>query len=104
MKEFNKYKGRNAEATPLKEALEKMFESYRISGKFNEMKLISSWENLMGKSIASRTKQIYISKKILYIKISSAPLKNELSMSKNKILKLLEAEGSKGVIEDIRFL
>ena len=104
MKEFNKFKGRNAEATPLREALDQMYKSYRISGKFNEMKLISSWEQIMGKSIASRTKQIYVSNKILYVKISSAPLKNELAMSKNKILKILEGEGNKGVIDDIRFL
>lgn len=80
-----------------------MYKSYHLSGKFNEMKLLGSWERIMGKSIASRTSQIYINKKTLFVKLTSAPLKNELAMSKNKILKLLEGEGAKGVIEDIRF-
>ena len=96
--------GRNSEATPLKEALDQMYESFHISGKFNEMKLDGSWEHIMGKSISSRTKQIYISNRILFVKISSAPLKNELIMSKTKILKLLEEAGSKSEIDDIRFL
>ena len=108
---MNKYKkgyrdhsGRTKDAAPLKDALNRMFQEYRLSRKFNETKVVSSWESIMGKPIASRTDKIYIKDKILFVKLSSAPLKNELLMSKNKIMELLEKEGAKGIIEDIRFL
>jgi predicted nucleic acid-binding Zn ribbon protein len=101
---YRDFSTRSSQATPLKEALNDMFQKYRLSNKFNEMKLIGSWESIMGKPIASRTSKIYIKDKTLFVKLSSAPLKNELLISKNKILELLEKEGAKGVIEDIRFL
>lgn len=97
------FSNRNSKATPLKEAMGEMFEKFRLSSKFNEMKLISSWESIMGKSIASRTSKIYIKDKILFVKLTSAPLKNELLISKIKILELLEKEGAKGIVEDIKF-
>jgi predicted nucleic acid-binding Zn ribbon protein len=68
------------------------------------MRLISSWEVLMGKPIAARTSKIYINNKTLFVQITSAPLKKELSMSKRRILELLEREGGKGIVEDIHFL
>lgn len=104
MKRTRDQSGRNAGATPLKDAMDQMFNEYRITKKFNEMKLIGSWENIMGKSIAKRTTKIYIKDKVLFIKLSSSPLRNELAMSKKKIFTLLEKEGAKGIINDIRFL
>ena len=101
---FGKFPERNSRATPLREALNQMFSEYRLSGRFNEMKLIGSWEKLMGKPIAARTSQIYIKNKTLFVKLSSAPLKKELSMSKTKILEILEKEAGKGIIKDIYFL
>ena len=41
--------------------------------------------------------------KKLKVKIDSAPLKNELNLSKSKVLEILEKELGKGVIEDIVF-
>ena len=101
---YRDFSTRNSKATPLKEAMNEMFQKFHLSKKFDEMKLISSWESIMGKSIASRTSTIYIKDKVLFVKLSSAPLKNELLISKIKILELLEKEGAKGVVEDIRFL
>jgi len=80
-----------------------MFKKYGLSGKFSEMRLVGSWERLMGKPIASRTKKIYIKDKILFVQLSSAPLRNELTNSKAKILELLERQAGKGVVSDIRF-
>ena len=101
---YRDFSKRSSKATPLKEAMNEMFQKYRLSKKFNEMKLIGSWESIMGKPIASRTSKIYIKDKTLFVKLSSAPLKNELLISKNKILELLEKEGAKGIIEDIRII
>ena len=101
---YRDFSGRRSEATPLKDAMKEMFQKYRLSNKFNEMKLIGSWESIMGKPIASRTTKIFIKDKILFVKLSSAPLKNELLIAKKQILELLSKEGAKGVIEDIRFI
>ncbi|MCH7514283.1 MAG: DUF721 domain-containing protein [Bacteroidetes bacterium] len=101
---YKNWAGRKSEATPIRQALNNMFKQYRLAGKFREKRLVHSWERLMGKPIATRTSNIYIKGKILFVHLTSAPLKNELSLSKNKILDIFEKEFGAGIVEDIRFL
>jgi len=101
---YKNWTGRKSEATPLKQALNNLFKQYRLAGKFREKRLVHSWERLMGKPIAARTSNIYIKDKILFVHLTSAPLKNELTLSKIKILDILEKEFGAGIVDDIRFL
>ena len=96
-------KKRKKETSSLKDAIEAHMESYRLKGKFKQIQLINNWEKLMGKPISSRTTNIYVHKNILFVTLSSAPLKNELTLSKQKIIELFEREMGEGVIEDIIF-
>ncbi len=81
----------------------KLLETYRIDQKYSETELISSWERLMGKPIASRTSQLFVHKKILYVKLSSAPLKHELNLSKSKVIEIIRREFNDQIIDDIVF-
>ncbi|MEP1096802.1 MAG: DUF721 domain-containing protein [Cyclobacteriaceae bacterium] len=71
---------------------------------FKQKQLITNWEKVMGKTIASRTTQIFFKKKTLFVKLSSAPLKQEMQNSKDKFLDLVSDEIGKGEVEDVRFL
>lgn len=95
---------RKSDASPLKEAIEEMLNTFDLKRKYTETQIVHSWDKLMGPTIANRTEKIFISKKKLYIKLTSAPLKQELSMSKNKIIEIFEKEFGKGVIEEIILL
>ncbi len=87
----------------IKSAFGNLLHDYHLEAKYNATIIKSSWEKLMGKPIASRTSSITLYKKKLKVKLTSAPLKNELNMSKSRILLLLEKEFGEGVIEDIVF-
>ena len=88
----------------LREAIGKYLKEERLDGKLNEHKLIGIWQELMGPTIASRTDRMFIKKKTLYVNINSAPLKQELNMSKAKVLKLIIEKMGIDVIEDAKFL
>ena len=75
-----------------------------LETKFNEKKLIASWNEVMGKPIASRTSKIFIRKRVIYVKLTSAPLKQELTISKEKVLEMLEKNLGSKVVDDVRFL
>ncbi|WP_462253959.1 DciA family protein [Ekhidna sp.] len=75
-----------------------------LENTYKQKQVIADWERIMGKTISSRTTQVYFSKKILFVKLSSAPLKNEMQNSKSQIIDLIEKEIGKGEIEDVRFL
>ena len=86
---------------PLKEVIDEFLSSYRLEGKLNEVKLIASWETIMGKMIAKHTKEIYVRNKTLYISIDSASLRQELSYAKDKIILLLNTEAKQLLIENV---
>lgn len=71
---------------------------------FKQKELIANWERVMGKTIASRTTKLFFSQKILFVKLSSAPLKNEMQNSKAQILEIIEKEIGRGEVEDVKFL
>lgn len=94
-------KGRKGEPESIGDAINSMLEAFRISDKFNETDLVSSWAKVMGEPIAKRTSKIYIRDKKLYVHLTSAPLKHELSMSRDKILVLLTKEMGKPVVNEV---
>lgn len=86
----------------IKEVIEQMLKAYRLDDRMAEKRLISAWDNVMGAMIAKHTKEIYISNKQLFVSLDSSALRNELSMAKSKIIKMLnEAVGSEVINEII---
>lgn len=102
--ERKKYNPRKSDISTVGEAINDLLKDYHLKGRFDEARLISSWERLMGKTIANRTGKIYIKKQVLFVEINSAPLKHELNLSKNKIIDIFVREIGPGIIEEIIFL
>ena len=95
---------RKAEPTALKEAIDQMYETYHLKRKVDEGTVIALWPKLMGKPIANRTTKLFFKDKKLIVELSSAPLKQELILSKKKILELFSIEIGPGIVEDVAFL
>jgi predicted nucleic acid-binding Zn ribbon protein len=95
---------RNNKALPLKQAIEDMLELYKLRSKFNETYIVTYWEQIMGQPISSRTTEIYIKDRKLFVQLDSAPLRNELLMAKSKIVTLINKEVGEDIIEDVIFI
>lgn len=89
---------------PLQAAIKEMLNTYNLTKKFDAASVIASWEKLMGKTIADRTGKIFMKKQVLFVEITSAPLKHELNMSKSKIIGIFEKEIGPGIVEEIIFM
>ncbi len=100
----NYFSKRKADITPLNEAIEDMLKAYKIKGRVNEAQVLESWEKLMGRTIAARTTDLKFRYKKLYVTLNSAPLRQELAMSKSKLIELLNKDFSEKVVEDVIFL
>jgi predicted nucleic acid-binding Zn ribbon protein len=88
----------------LGEVLKELIETYRLEGKLNELKVIHSWEKVVGEMIARHTKDLYIRNGKLFVKIDSPALKNELTYSSSTIVENLNAEAGCRVIEEVIFI
>ena len=85
----------------IQQAINGMLKAYHIDEKLNQVRLISSWEKVMGKSVSNRTTSLRIKNKILFVQLTSAPLREELHYAKDKIIQLLNEEVGEKVIEDV---
>jgi predicted nucleic acid-binding Zn ribbon protein len=85
----------------LKEAIGEFMRSYHLDEKLLQKQLILSWDKVMGKMVANHTVKLTIRKQVLYVKLDSAALKNELSFSREKIRKALNDAVKAEVITDV---
>ena len=94
---------RKSDTSTLGEAIESLLKEYKIKGKFEESRLKATWEEMMGKPIARRTEKIFLKEGVLCVKLNSAPLRQELSMAKSKVMEIIHDKFSSNIIKDIRF-
>jgi Dna[CI] antecedent, DciA len=95
---------RNSETLKVKEVILDMLDVYNLKEKFQETHIISNWDLILGETVAKRTSKLYISKGKLYVKIDSAPLRNELMISKSKVIQLLNESVGEEVLTDLIFV
>ena len=93
---------RRSKGQPLGEVIKELLKNYDITSKFNEAHIITSWDKLMGPSVTKYTVKIEVEKRILFVKLSNAALKQELSYARQKIKKMLNDEVGEEVLLDVR--
>jgi predicted nucleic acid-binding Zn ribbon protein len=86
---------------PLKDLLNSFLKVNKLSNGVDEISVANSWNEIVGKSIASRTQKVTIRKNTMYLKIDSAPLKNELNYHKDIIIQKVNNHLGKNLIHEI---
>lgn len=69
----------------------------------NQYRLVESWPKVVGPTIARYTGDVFIKNQTLYVKIKSAPLKNDLMMGRANLVRQLNTHIGAQVITDITF-
>lgn len=85
----------------LKEVLDSMIIDLDIQNKLNEVNIKKYWSILFGVDVASNTKTIRLNEGVLWVKIESASLKQELSFSKDEVKVLLNNKLGNEIIDEI---
>jgi hypothetical protein len=85
----------------LGDAIREFLHSYHLEDKLNETKVIQSWGKIVGPMVEKHTHGLYIKSRILFVKVDSAALREELSYSRSKLVIALNKEVKSEVIEDI---
>ena len=93
---------RRSKEQPIGEVIKELLKNYDITSKFNEAHVITSWDKLMGPSVTKYTVKIEVERRILFVKLSNAALKQELTYARQKIKKMLNDEVGEEVLLDVR--
>ena len=85
----------------IKDVLKQFLKTYRLEEKLVGVKVRTSWEKLMGHTIAAHTVDIAIKQRKLYISFDSPALRTELSYAKDKVRKMLNEELGEDMIDEV---
>jgi hypothetical protein len=95
---------RKENETTLKDALEKLVDSYQLRKKLFEIKVVESWKDLVGEVIQKHTLDIFIKEKTLYIKVDSSVVRQELNFMKKRLVDRINKMLEKNFIDQITVL
>jgi predicted nucleic acid-binding Zn ribbon protein len=91
---------RKSNTQPLGEVLREYVRAMNMDHKLKEVDVVQSWETLLGKTIAGYTRNVFLSKQVLYVEISSSVVKSELVMMREEIrTRLNELAGEEMVLK-----
>jgi predicted nucleic acid-binding Zn ribbon protein len=83
------------------QAIRDLLNTYRLSGKYDEASIIDSWERLVGKPIASRTRKVTMRNKVLFVEFDSPTMRHDFSLHKAEVLEIFRKEFGDGIVTEI---
>jgi hypothetical protein len=92
---------KRGELKNLSKIIEDVFSQKHFRIGIDNIKVQEAWVKTMGKNIQKYTYKVYYKKGILYVKLKSSVLKEELTFEKVKIIKLINKELGKEYIKDM---
>ncbi|SFW23083.1 DUF721 domain-containing protein [Chitinophaga sancti] len=87
--------------TTMGDALKDFMDKSRMKPRLTEVRIRENWEQIMGKTISRYTEGIQLIDGKLLISTNVAPLKQELSYSKDKIIKLVNEMLGEPVVREV---
>ncbi len=91
------------QAQPIGDMIRKVLRDQGLESPLNEYRLIQSWQEVLGKGIASYTTNLYIKNQVLHVHLTSSVLRQELTMCRERLVQSLNQHVGAQVIVDIMF-
>jgi hypothetical protein len=81
--------------------LNQIIKTNKLESGLNQVSVIDAWKNLMGNGVNNYTRNVALRNGTLYVELTSAVLREELSYGKDKIIKMINEELGKDVVKDV---
>lgn len=93
-----------SDAIHISQAIQELLKTQHLKPKFDEANVVVSWERIVGKSIARRTRRLFIRDRVLFVELLSPSLKQDLGYHKTQMLELFRKEFGEDLVADIVFM
>ena len=81
-----------------------MVTDLKLKPKLDESRIRDSWMEVMGKTTAKYTTNVWLTKGKLYVQVNSAPLKTELTYSRDTIKLRFNEKLGENVVREVIIL
>jgi predicted nucleic acid-binding Zn ribbon protein len=85
----------------ISEALDLITKDKRMTKGLTESVIKEKWAEMMGKTIADHTTLLYVKDRILYLYFNSSVVKNEVNLSKQKVIEIVNETIGETTISDV---
>lgn len=92
---------RRTESENISDAVWRFLREEGLEMPLNEFRLIQSWNHVMGRTVSRYTRNLEIRNQTLYATVTSASLKNEISMRRTELVRALNQHVGAQVICNI---
>lgn len=72
-----------------------------LEGKMAEVEVVNAWPEVLGKTVARATKNVYIKNGTLFVKLKSSIVRNELFMMRQDIINALNKHVGVIIVKDL---
>lgn len=95
---------RRSNDQPLKDVLEQLLQTYHLKRKFSEQSIIMAWPEMIGKSVAKHTKEIFIRDAKLFLRVDSSVVKHQLLMMRQQIIDAINTKAETELVKEVVLL
>lgn len=92
---------RQSNQSPIGEVLKAFIEANRLEAGMDRIDVEQAWKKLMGNGVNSYTQEVVLKGSTLYVKLTSAVLREELSYGKQKITAMINEELGREVVKEV---
>ena len=92
---------RHNEHLSLSDALKEFVSENHLQSGLDKIDVAHAWEQLMGKGVNNYTTSVQLNGSVLYVKLSSSVLREELSYGKEKIVNMLNEAIGKELVKKL---
>ncbi len=96
-------KRRLSNEASISSVIDEIIQRNNLEKGLNEVATKKAWKDIMGNGVNSYTNEVQLKNSTLYISLSSSIVRAELSLGKEKIIKMMNEELGKNLIENIIF-
>ena len=89
------------EESPVGDVLKQFITQNKLEAGMDVVNVRDAWKNLMGNGVNNYTTEIQLKGSTLYVALSSAVLREELSYGKDKIIKMINEELRKDLVTNL---
>ncbi len=78
-----------------------MLREYQLDGRLKDFQVRAIWERLMGKSLGNYISEVRVREGVLYVTVLSSPLRQELTIAREKIRERLNEEMGEPYVREV---
>ncbi len=78
-----------------------MLREYQLDGRLKDFQVRAIWQRLMGKSLGNYISKVRVREGVLYVTVLSSPLRQELTIAREKIRERLNEEMGEPYVREV---